>query len=57
MRRAVPRAYAEVENRKDVWVQLDAKSKGAAEREAERVWKGLLYEWERASAFKETPAI
>jgi len=47
MRRAVPKAFAEVESRKVVWVQLDANNKNAAEREAERVWKGLLYEWER----------
>lgn len=53
MRRNVPKRYADIETRTEIWKALRASSESAARKEAECLWKGLLVEWD--SRLKDQP--
>lgn len=46
LRRNVPKRYAEIETRTEIWMALSARSEAAARKEAEGHWRRLLSEWE-----------
>lgn len=50
LRRAVPKEFRAVETRQTIWKALQATTRAAAEREAGRIWSGLLRKWRLASS-------
>ncbi|WP_103336506.1 tyrosine-type recombinase/integrase [Pseudotabrizicola formosa] len=46
LRRNVPKRYAGIETRTEIWMALSARSEAAARKEAEGHWRRLLSEWE-----------
>ncbi|MFN3845707.1 MAG: tyrosine-type recombinase/integrase [Paracoccaceae bacterium] len=53
LRRNVPKRYAEIETRTEIWMALSARSEAAARKEAEGHWRRLLSEWD--SRLKDQP--
>lgn len=47
LKRRVPKAFQDVEQRKVIWKALEACTEAAAEKEADRFWSRLLTKWRR----------